>query len=100
MFNSGDIIVENVNNEYVFYLITKITNYFINCKKLTKIYKYKLDENERLYKEVNFLNLLDIDNDDWKLLRNISSKRRFYIKNLHLFNLDKYDHYKSYIETI
>ena len=98
MYSVNDIIVKIDKNEIIFYVIINITSYYIIVHKLLKGIKYILDENERLYKDVNFL-YNEQDNIRWLILEN-NIKYRLYIKNLNKFNIEKYNNNQKYIEKI
>jgi hypothetical protein len=101
-FNINDIVIQNENNELFFYVIANKTRYYYICHKIKKTSNIKLDINERLYREVNIKfhqdeNILEFR---WLELDNIKKCKRYYIKNIHKYNIELYDFNKIYIEKI
>jgi len=86
-FNNNSFIVSKINNEYEFYYIKNITNKYLIVKKLKKDIKYKLDNNERLYKVVDMIYNFNYNNE--------KGHNRIYINSF-----DKYESYNNNFEYI
>lgn len=101
-YNINDIVIEKVNDIFNFYIIIKRTKYFYMAHKLKKQEKIILDDNERLYREVNIVYYPDLYNIAYQLLEidGFKKYKRFSLKNIHKYNLELYNFNNKYIENI
>jgi hypothetical protein len=96
MFQINNILVYINKSEYHFYIVVNITKHYLIIKEIKKKIDYKLDDNERIYKNVN----ISLNNDNFIILNNIYHHKRIYLKNIDLNIYEEYNENKIYIESI